>query len=54
MTQMDRGERQPCTVAFMKASRLLLHLLLMFGFVTTLPTLPAQSKADGRILGARN
>ena len=26
MTQIDRGERQPCTVAFMKASRLLLHL----------------------------
>ena len=47
MTQMDRGERQPCTVAFMQASRLLLHLLLMFGFVTTLPTLPAQSSFPG-------
>ena len=47
MTQMDRGERQPCTVAFMRASRLLLHLLLMFGFVTTLPTLPAQSSFPG-------
>lgn len=47
MTQMDRGEQQPCTVAFMKASRLLLHLLLMFGIVTTLPTLPAQSSFPG-------
>ena len=47
MPQMDRGERQPCTVAFMQASRLLLHLLLMFGFVTTLPTLPAQSSFPG-------